>query len=241
MIRGPASYPEELFLSDRLDLVGKLDRLDLDQHQNATITDYKSGNVFEESSKVHSRYRIQMLAYGLLIHDAKIGGQIRLRLIGLDGTFEWNFDDQELACIRSVLARLARSIPKDVELPAGDLATFGQACRYCRYRPSCRTYRDSAPGGWDRSDFDWLPFDTWGTVERVESDDYVSVVYLVDENKRRVSVRDVPNRLVSQTSRAEFFNLKPLSSIRGGRPANFYVANQRRPDEAAHESFVRFV
>lgn len=251
-VRSRRQYPsgvlalvEELMWWDELHLTGKPDRLDRDSHGDVTITDFKSGRILDEAGELRTHYRMQMLAYGLLARENTIGEHVTLVLVGEDGKESFQFDEACESEIRSQMNSLIDQVPVGVTLKTESLAQFGEACGFCSYRVSCPVYRREAPLAWrERAVPKWLPFDTWGHINRVEAlGRGLSLIYLDDDNGRRVSIRGVPSRLLPDLNcdgrYIECFGLNPVAENRDRRPDNFRLADPGRPSACAHGGLIR--
>ncbi len=243
---GSLSLIEETLESSRLQLRGQVDRLDRDDSGNVEISDFKTGRLHDSEGSLHADHRLQLLGYGLLAREVGVVGLISLRLVGSDGEERFPFDAEAEEEVRDLLGTLIASIPRDESLPAEQLARVGPACRFCAFRPSCSRYVREAPALWASDEPPaWLPCDSWGRIERIESaDPALCHLYILDEAGRLTSVRNVPSGLLpaglQAGDRAVCFSLNPVPKLSRTRPDNFELIDPVHLAESAHGAKVFF-
>lgn len=238
-----ARLTEHALVSRDGELRGRLDLLECWHDGSARVTDFKTGGIWSAPGVPQTSYRLQVAAYGCLVLEGRLASDVRVRLIGTDGAWEQRLTRQDREEVENLVGRIVRQAPRDTDLDAQSLATFGSACRWCRYRPVCGTYLDAAPKAWCGDELDHrLPYDTWGTIVRIteETDDLVRL-HLEDAAGRLVCIFGVPERLFPDPAPGDsvaFFTLRPLSWSSGlEHPRNFRIVWDR-PEQTAHDALV---
>ena len=150
---------------DRL-VIGRADEIRFGE-DGASLIDYKTGNVLDQSveTEIQTEYQNQLKIYAALFNEEHGLWPKNLILITLDGKYhKIEFSRSECLTLlnqaKDLLLQVNKIIMTDVE-PSLKLASPSPSrCRYCLYRPCCKSYfivrRNSSPEGW--------PNDFWGTV-----------------------------------------------------------------------------
>lgn len=147
-----AQASSELWLQTQDGFIGgKVDRV-VAGTDGATISDFKSGAVLEDSpageAEVKEEYRLQLLLYAALYMGSTGAYPKRLQIIGLNGEpipvpFTMDECDRALDNARRTFVRI-NDIVSSGKTPSQkqeDLASpSAKACRYCEFRPSCGPY-----------------------------------------------------------------------------------------------------
>lgn len=231
--RRPAVFLEERVKGARGELVGRIDRLERWPDGRWTITDVKSGRLRREG-ELRSDYVTQVAAYAFLLREREGPVGIDLRLVGSDGNWGVRFSADLQSRVEILLAEVRRRLPRGLPRPAQGLASPGNACRACRYRPLCGRYLAEAPGSW-HSPGSTYPLDRWGAVERIKKQGRLLEVLLRDPMDRLTLVTGVPERLLPTTlkvgSQVWFFGLHATS---GSSRTWFHVLNPERGTSSAH-------
>jgi CRISPR/Cas system-associated exonuclease Cas4 (RecB family) len=151
-------------------VIGRADEIMFDG-SSATIIDYKTGNVVDESNSenVTRQYQEQLKLYAALFLEEYGKMPDSLIIIGLDGkSHQIYFQKNECLSLLEQLKAILKEVNKTIETNEGveqiqlALASPHQLiCKYCHYRPICRPYfyarKDSLLKDW--------PNDTWGVVK----------------------------------------------------------------------------
>jgi RecB family exonuclease len=139
----------------------------------ATIIDFKTGHVTDESNEVLAYYQEQLKLYAALFHEQYGNWPKDLIIKSLDGEI-YHIDFEEGEC--QILLEESKAMLRQVNNILEHYQTLSEKaqmklaapepkkCRYCRLRPICEPYfqaRQKTP------DEDW-PNDVWGTVEKVK-------------------------------------------------------------------------
>jgi hypothetical protein len=176
----PIEVPE-LRIKGRMDV--------LDRHGKETkITDIKSGRIENENGEIVKRIERQMRLYGLMANWLEPWTHVILTILsGIERPVQFDADvrNETLAWLRSRTDQL----PPGIKVSCGSLAQIGPDCKFCKMRNRCVRYLQESPSLWS-SDLDWpLPFDVWGTVERIalKGENLVDLT-LWDAGGRRVKI-----------------------------------------------------
>ena len=143
----------------------------------AVIRDYKTGDVLDDTEgggrDTKAGYQLQLKLYAALYADARKAWPVGLELVTLAGeTTPVPFTQAECVALfdeaRSQAVDLWRRVG---EVRAGrvaikTLATPGEACQWCQYRPVCPVYR---PWSESQPPIDLWARDVWGTVRGVST------------------------------------------------------------------------
>ncbi len=233
---------ERSLISADGELQGRADLVEFWEDDSARVTDFKTGRIWVEPETVSPGYQLQVEAYGHLLIEAALASKVVIRLVGADGVWETPLYQEARVRVQRHVAVIRKRAPRDTDLEARDLASFGEGCRWCRHRLGCGSYQDSAIAAWSSGEQNWkLPLDTWGTVVSIESErnDLVRV-QLLDAAGRAVCIFGVPQALVRNAragSRVAFFSLRQLTRSSRGHPHNFRIVWDRI-DECAHAAYV---
>lgn len=153
-------------------VVGRADEIRFES-RGATIIDYKTGNIFEQTieGEVKSEYKEQLKLYAAIFHEQYGEWPYNLIIISLDGKSHY-IDYEENECLilleeaKDMLRRVNNIIDTNHTLDketASKLASPSQTrCQYCLHRPICKPYflarQDNLTEGW--------PKDIWGIITR---------------------------------------------------------------------------
>lgn len=221
------------------ELSGKADRLEVRGNDAVTVVEYKSGRIQHDGS-VRPSYLLQIIAYGLLVHEERPTSRIDLRLSGSDRSWQRQFTEFLGRRVERLVGRLMETFPRGVAEAVTGLASVGSACKTCGYRPACATYLEEAPKEWDTDPGRGL-LDRWGQVESVQVTSGMADVRLTAANGRRILVTGVPTFLLSSEikmgDRLWLFDL-------GGRPeapgplTTLHVLDRDHVERSAHFASV---
>jgi hypothetical protein len=233
----------ELF-SEQLNLAGRADKVERLAGGNIRIADYKSGNALDESGRLREEYRLQIGAYALIVSELYPGVRIQLRVIAADGIWEGALTSETRTEVETLVRTLAIELPLGARKTSEELATTGEKCFRCQYRPSCPGYKSWAPSQWSAVR-GGLPLDTWGIVQSVERrTDRLVDVRLTDEAARHVRVVAIPSEMLEKFptvgDHLELYELRSFETVGQGQfPRNFYIANVSQAFLSAFSAITR--
>jgi RecB family exonuclease len=233
----------ELF-SVRLNLAGRADKVERLSGGNIRIADYKLGNALDESGRLREEYRLQIGAYALIVSELYPGVRIQLRVIAADGVWEGALTSETRTEVEALVRTLAIELPLGARKTSEELATTGEKCFGCQYRPSCPAYKSWAPTQWSAVR-GRLPLDTWGIVQSVERrTDRLVDVRIIDGAARHVRVVAIPSEMLEKFPivghHLELYELKSFETVGQGKfPRNFYIANVSQPFLSAFSTVTR--
>ena len=211
-----------------LRLKGRIDVLER-KGGEIKILDLKSGRSQDSSGEIRPKIALQLRLYGIM---AKVlDPRARVTLVVNNGEehlipFDSTVCTETMAWLRSTMGSL---IPGSI-ITADKCARVGPDCLWCGIRHRCERYFREVPNLWDR-EVEWrLPLDTWGTVERLESNNFGLVnLTLLDGGNRRVKifrVRKARLEGLNVGGRVWFFDLAASRPTFRGRmwrhPLNFH-------------------
>lgn len=224
-------------------LSGRPDRIEQDSDGIFHITDLKTGSVRDKEGQPLRDYALQVRLYGLIVERIDPDARVRLWLEG-SKRVEVPWDDDVRAETEELLDATLSELPDDLFLPADSLAREGPQCGRCRIRHRCPRYRNVAPGWWESASTTApiAPFDIWGTVLEVGTEDERSYeVLLRDAAGRKVRVSGLEAGLgigsLRSGAHAWFFDLEPSETLPHhgayNHPRNFHG---ERPGRAWSDS-----
>lgn len=234
----------EKFCTGRtMPLRGKPDRVEITGTGAVEVTEFKSGRILREG-RVEPSYLLQLLAYGEMVSETEDATHVSLRLVGPDGEYRTHYGATERTQFQGFMSGLERTLPAGADLLAEHLATPGDGCRSCAFRPGCSRYLASAPTAWrERQPISAPPMDRWGRIQSVHDDPSgFRRIYLTDPTGGLYCVRGVPLALSEHPLEAGkavwFFNLRAGEPGAGRIPINFYIADVNSPRDSAHAAAV---
>jgi len=128
--------PEAWIVCPSLRLRGRVDHLVKLSDGTIEVTDYKSGQIWDETQK---RFAEQVRLYALAIEEALPGSQTHLYLEGTERiSVEWD-EKIKKRTLESLIHSLGQ-YPQEESRSAIDLGCPGKQCRGCQLRPLCPTY-----------------------------------------------------------------------------------------------------
>ncbi len=227
-------------LAGRMDLVEKL------PNRRVLVRDFKTGRTNDHAGTMLAHIVTQMRLYALAIAEIDPGALVELRVsdatdhkvpvdtLLLEETATW---------LESVLAGL----PAGRIVSSDDLASPGPECALCQYRLACPTYLRDAPRLWKSgTDRDRMPFDIWGEVLAITSEDNRWKVDILDAAGRRVRLSPLDDRhrdidRLRPGKRLWAFGLAAMVFPVRGRwyhPRNFYELPSERNQSRAWSSVI---
>lgn len=221
-----------------LGLSGRIDLIEREPDGIVHITDFKTGNLKDDTGELIDEYALQVRSYALALEEIDPTVELRLWLMGDERVqVPWNNEHRERIVER--LAALREALPGGSPLTPESLAHTGQHCRSCRARHRCPEYQRRAPKWWiagsERPPSP--PLDTWGTVLSVrecERDDFR--VTLKDAADRMVRIFGLTTRTgiqnVEEGSRLALFSLERRENLLQhgsiSYPSNFHIDSPNR-------------
>lgn len=224
-------------------LRGRPDRVEITENGAVEVTEFKSARILHEG-RVEASYLLQLLAYGEIVSETEDAAHVSLRLVGPDGEYRTDYGATERTQLRRFVSGLEQTLPAGADLLAEHLATPGDGCRSCAFRPGCPRYLASAPKAWrERRPISTPPIDRWGTIQSVHDDpSSFRRIYLTDPMGGLYCVRGVPPSVSDGPLEAGkavwFFNLRAGEPGAGRIPINFYIADVNSPRDSAHAAAV---
>lgn len=164
-----SSHEQWLESKDGL-VVGRADEIRIDSG-GATIIDYKTGNIFEQTieTEVLPQYKEQLKLYAALFHEERGEWPSSLIVINFDGKSHCiDYEENECLMLLKESKDMLRQVNSIIKANGSSnkkasisLASPSQAnCKYCLYRPICEPYfltrQSDLTEGW--------PSDAWGIV-----------------------------------------------------------------------------
>jgi len=219
-------------------LSGRPDRIEQDSAGVFHITDLKTGSIRDKEGQPLRDYALQIKLYGLMVERIDPDARVRLWLEGSERVeVPWN--DAARAETEELLNETLSGLPDDLSLSADSLAREGPHCGRCRIRHRCPRYRNAAPEWWKSmsTTAPVAPFDVWGTVLEVSSEDErFYEVMLRDAAGRKVRISGLQAGLGVGSLRngdyAWFFDLEPSETLphHGAftHPRNFHAERPSR-------------
>jgi len=200
-------------------LSGRPDRIERDSDGVFHITDLKTGSIRDKEGQPLRDYARQVRLYGLMVERIDSDARVRLWLEGSERV-EVPWDDAARAETEELLNETLSRLPDDLPLSADSVAREGPHCGRCRLRHRCPRYRSVAPEWWRSMSTTALvaPFDVWGTVLEVSSEDErFYEVMLRDAAGRKVRVSGLRAGLgiagLRSGDYAWFFDLEPSETL----------------------------
>jgi RecB family exonuclease len=168
--RKSSGTPEVAFRSDTLRIQGRIDFLRVETDRTIEISDFKSGDVFDDSGEVEESTAIQLQLYALAVLEVSSGARLELRVVSRGGSAHMKFDSDEQEGIREWLSRRTSVLSEGSLVRAEEVAVMGPQCRTCPVRVVCPNYRTSVAALW-QTPFQGipLPLDTAGRILEIET------------------------------------------------------------------------
>lgn len=185
-------------------LSGRPDRIERDSNGVLHVTDLKTGSVRDKEGQPLRDYALQVKLYGLMVEIIDPDARVRLWLEGSERV-EVPWDSAARAETEELLDETLSDLPDDLSLSAESLAKEGSHCARCRIRHRCPRYLDVATEWWKSisTAAPVAPFDVWGTVLEVKSE---------DERFYEVILRDAAGRKVRVSGLRAEHGIERLSS-----------------------------
>src|ERR1022692_3420206 len=197
--RKSSGTPEVAFRSDTLRIQGRIDFLRVETDRTIEISDFKSGDVFDDSGEVEESTAIQLQLYALAVLEVSSGARLELRVVSRGGSAHMKFDSDEQEGIREWLSRRTSVLSEGSLVRAEEVAVMGPQCRTCPVRVVCPNYRTSVAALW-QTPFQGipLPLDTAGRILEIEwQTPFQGIPLPLDTAGRILEIETVPVGLLS--------------------------------------------
>ena len=230
----PAVLFEKPLMSNRWRLEGRADLIRV-KTDIVEIIDFKSGRIVGEGGEILNGIKLQMNAYALMAAERWPSLQIRMRVIGVVDMYVPN-DPKSQRRIEELLIELDKEFPSGKQLSSAATAKTGPGCRYCRLRPMCLSYLQSAAGEWARA----MPRreristnDVWGRYLR--RDDRFGAILIEIPEGRMAKVFGLRPEEIDELMPGNFVGIfgcetegQPAASRAIHHPSNWWIRRQGR-------------
>ena len=235
--------PEKWFESGKLGMAGKIDSTFRASDGGVHVVDYKTGGVLAEDGSPKEEYLLQVAAYGVMVRHATGALDIRLRLVGPSSSWDGCLDAGMESLVETIATELQATIPIGKAVETRGLATLGQHCSSCSYRPSCGPYNELLLRrlGNETSDA-FSPLDLAGIIDTVSVGTTATSVRVTATSGGAAAITGLPNCFYPR--------LDPGAAIIGyglgcqevrmqsRRPSNFFVYRADEPRLSAFGSLI---
>jgi len=233
---------EERITNEDIDVAGRADLIETAQNK-VTIVDFKLGLAISEDGEPDPVYVMQLATYALALQEKNPDKKFNLELRSPKRTISIEFNRKLQDEVSSLIQRMRKILPRDVELSTEELSKPGEHCKKCGYRPSCNSYIQRLNAQGSKANNFISEFDIFGEINVVKVEDElysVEVTELVSKN--RIQILRIPNFLFKEAPKKGefiyFFELKTPEVIgKGNFIANFEVINSQDISNSAF-SFV---
>lgn len=229
-LQGGKKAAEVPFESASLRIRGRLDFVSVGGNE-ITVSDFKSGKVFDRDGNLNAQTSRQLRLYALAILELAPKTKVALRVFSRGVESFERFDEQMKLETSEWLTAITDVLQTGARISAPELASIGPQCARCDVRPVCPAYLDASIELWKQNDTPFeLPLDTAGTVidVREQGDGYFSVK-IVDYAGRTVKIhRLTPERVrgITANQMLWFFDLASIEarmpSTGWRHPRNFH-------------------
>jgi hypothetical protein len=229
-LQGGKKAAEVPFESASLRIRGRLDFVSVGANE-ITVSDFKSGRVFDRDGNLNEQTSRQLRLYALAILELAPKLKVALRVFSRGVESVERFDEQMKVETSEWLTSITDVLQAGARMSAQEFASIGPQCARCDVRPVCPAYLDASFELWKQNDTPFeLPLDTAGTVidVREQGDGYFSVK-IVDYAGRTVKIhRLTPERVrgITANQMLWFFDLASIEarmpSTGWRHPRNFH-------------------
>jgi hypothetical protein len=231
LLQGGRTASEVPFESASLRIRGRMDFVSVGGNE-ITVSDFKSGKVFDRDGNLNEQTSRQLHLYALAILELAPKIKVALRVFSRGSESFERFDEQMKSETSEWLTAITDVLRAGAEISAPELASIGPQCARCDLRPVCPAYLNAAFELWKHNDTPFeLPLDTAGTVVDVREQQgggYFSVK-IVDYAGRTVKIhRLTPERVrgIAANQTLWFFDLASIEtrmpSTGWRHPRNFH-------------------
>jgi hypothetical protein len=230
--------PEVAVRSSSLGLEGRIDQLDAIDAKKLRITEYKTGNALDEKGALKEPHRLQLGAYALAVRTilGSRADSIEIRVFSAEGQKDFRFDETWAREVEDALHSLDRGIPKGQRVNSTDLASPGDICAGCSFRPRCSRYLEASM--LEPKNAAW-PLDTWGpVVDARRHAPGLSEVKVLLGTRGSATIFGVPEKWVmNERGMVDFLAAFSLARMERDsnrdRPNNFVVIDCQTPYRSA--------
>ncbi len=154
---------ERLLVSKSLGVAGRADVVE-ETATEVVVRDLKTGSVRDRDG-IAPHVAFQLRVYALLAQECRPGKRVRIFVDhAVSEELPWG-PTEELA-IRGELERIRAALPPGAAVDARQIASVGEACRWCDFRHVCPAFREEAPQLWSTVGLPYVPpQDVAGTLE----------------------------------------------------------------------------
>ncbi len=224
-----------------LDLAGRVDRLSREPDGTIFVTEFKSGRAFEKDGTPILAALMQLGAYGLMAKEKYQPNSVVLELIASGHHWSSPMDLGIEELVRESIKAMAKKIPRNMPLDTLALASIGQHCSTCCYRPSCPQYKDVLNGSVGAG-LDDLSRDIAGTILNTESDGSYQTVRVKKRSGISARISGIPVALYPRFSTGSMFIAYSLGiydiKAKTSEPTNFFMIRPDAPRLSAFESVL---
>lgn len=207
-IQSVAILAERELKSSNGKLVGRPDRVIYQEHADAVIEDYKTGEIYD-GNQLKPHIRRQMLLYTFLCVESFHVHNVTIRVVPMNGVvYEENVDISEVFQLAKNIFETLDSVNRSLfDISRGarhfnDLAQPStESCTFCPYRNRCDTYWSSITHSNNSL------IDVEGTIDSVNSSSNYTEIRLTSTNSGQSFVISAPNSYMD-------FHLEPSKTIR---------------------------
>ena len=232
--------PERKVLSEKLDVEGRADLIYKDSSSAIHVVDYKSGKVTDENGLPKRDFLLQVATYGLAVSERFPPPQkIILELLSPDSEWAGQLDEGVALEVKTLLLQVSALLPKNTRIDANRLATIGQHCQSCSYRPACPAYTAALES---EQIGQTCQCDLSGTIFEVIQKADMAIIRLRTKGGRIAAIAGVPRDIypelhVGAHIRAYSLGITDVLS-RAQYPANFYMYRPESPRESAFSAII---
>jgi hypothetical protein len=215
-LQGGRKASEVPFESASLRIRGRIDFVSVGDNE-VTVSDFKSGKVFDRDGNLNEQTSRQLRLYALAILELAPKIKVALRVFSRGTESFERFDEQTKTEMFEWLRGITDVLRTGAQISAPELASIGPQCARCDVRPVCPAYLSAVFELWKQTDTPFeLPLDTAGTVTdvREQGDGYFSVK-IVDYAVRTVKIhRLTPDRVrgIAANQIIWFFDLASIET-----------------------------
>lgn len=232
---------ERRLASAELDMSGRADEIYWSSHRHVRIVDFKTGSIRDGEGNPKRSYVLQLAAYGLAVRELDPNVDITFELLGKGDRWIGRLDPLYMQAASNLLEELRITLPRGKSVPAASLASVGDHCAPCAYRPSCPAYRENLElkGVIDHG---FYGFDVSGANANVAEENGLYAIRLSPRQGFAARISRVPAILLpagrsANGDRVAAFGLRSLESARDGSlPQNFLVVDVQNPRNSAFQS-----
>lgn len=229
---------ERRFSAPELELAGIVDLTYKHSDGTVRVVDFKSGSLLDEQRNIKAMYRIQIIAYGVMVKRALGVDKVSLQLEGPSGSWITPLDLYMEREIKAICSDISQSLPLGRWFNATEIATLGSHCSQCPYRKYCQKYVELLRSGAAANSEVVSLQDAYGRVSAVELIGKLMKFRIRRQDGSFVSINGIPIGLGNAPpvvgATLAGFDLGPLEVVRtGGLVSNFVVIRKDNVQQSA--------